>query len=404
MTLNISSPLATPATFGGQAAHNVSALGGQSLGQGGVAPGDFRTQLIATARRSVGLTKACNNDESIRLYLVLPFIGLLGFNAGDPLEVYPNHETDAIDGVVHRADFAILANGNPTIAFAVGRTPEGRIERQSSLARYFTAWRSTKLAIVTNGIVFDFFVDSATPGLMDAEPFLSVDLQTIAQGGVTDEIVETLALATKTHFAPDTIAERAHLQLVKKRLRSAFLNETSAPSERLVRAMMETIGFPGASAAAIERHYAPLAKAALEEAIIVPVVQKLRATGGGGADFAAAAQSVAGAEREVAVFNAVRRRLAYLAADEAQYHALDRLDYRDSVGKITIFLDHDPRGRIVEVLPGIDGTHKFIFPDGLGEIVAADLAGVDGALRAAFVTRVSEMTRAVGIVGLAQVA
>ena len=80
---------------------------------------ELRAGLIAVAKRSIALAKACNNEESTRLYLLLPVIGLLGYDSSDPLEVYPNHETDPIGGEVHRADFAILSSGAPVIAFSL---------------------------------------------------------------------------------------------------------------------------------------------------------------------------------------------------------------------------------------------------------------------------------------------
>jgi hypothetical protein len=371
------------------------------IGQGNArmnAVSELRGTLLDLARRSVSVMKACNNEESIKLYLVLPMIGLLGYDSTDPLEVYPNHETDlAADGSrpPFKADFAILSGGQPVIAFAAGRSSALLSDKRDAIANYFAGWPSTKLACVTNGILFEFYVDSTTPGAMDAEPFLTVDLETIAQGGVPDDIIETLVYATKGAFDPDMIAERAHLQLVRKRLRTAFVEEAQTPSDAFCQLMMQRIGFGSVPAAAITRHYAPVVKAAFEEALVLPVVQRLRA--GGAVDGKSGpakpqiSQRISAAERELAVFNAVRRRLAFLVGDNAGFEAIERVDYKDFVGKVVVYFDRDPKGRLFELIRGADGFDKFIFPDPHGEIITNDLAAIDGALKAVFEQRVREI-------------
>ena len=357
---------------------------------------ELRAGLVAVAKRSVALAKACNNEESTRLYLLLPVIGLLGYDSSDPLEVYPNHEADPIGGEVHRADFAILSSGAPVIAFASTKCGADLGAKQPSLASYFGAWPSTKLGVLTNGLTFEFFVDATKPGVMDSEPFLTLDLQTIAQSGVSDEVIETLIPASKASFDADMIAELAHMQLVRKRLRTAFIEEAQSPSEEFSRVMMQRVGFAAISSSSIQRHYAPLIKVAFEEALVLPVVQRLRSASPGDAKNNAAAfhqvgQKIVMAERELAIFNYVRRRLAFLVTDEAAFAAIDRLDYKDYVGKLVVFLDRDPKGRLFDLIRGADGYDKFIFPDPHGEIVTNAIGEIDKALAATFAQRVHEM-------------
>jgi predicted type IV restriction endonuclease len=351
----------------------------------------LRMGLMGLAKRSAGLLKACNNEASVKLYLVLPMIGLLGYDSSDPLEVYPNHETDLIDGVAYRADFAILNAGNPLIAFAAGKTADDVAAKKVALTRYFNAWPTTRLGVLSNGISFEYYVDSATPGTMDNEPFLVVDLNAIASGGVSDDVVETLIHATKDSFNADMIAETAHLLLVRTRLRGAFAELAQAPSPELCRLLLDRVGFTGVPDATIARHYAPLVKSAFEEALVIPAMQKLQALGG--ADQLSASPLSAkllSAERDLAMFNATRRRLAFLAADEAQFQAIDKVDYRVTVGRITVFLGSDPRGRLFEVVRGADGYEKYVFPAPFGEIVAHAQGDIDQALRGVFEVRVRE--------------
>ena len=355
----------------------------------------LRTALTDLAKRSATIAKACNNDESVKLYLVLPMLRALGYDSTDPLEVYPNHETDRIEGPdgarVTIADFAILKAGQPVIAIGAARAPADLAAKRAIIASYFSAWPSVKVAMLSNGQLFEFFVDSQTPGAMDTEPFLTLDLETMGEAGPSDDAVETLAHATKAELDPDRIAECAHLGLVKKRLRGAFVEEAQKPSEDLARAMMARVGFPGVRKEAIDRHYAGLVKSAFEEALVLPVVQRLKA----GADGIASSlkldvsQSLSSAEREIALFNQLRRRLAYLVDDETHYQALDLLVCTNSIGKLTIALDRDPAARVVEIVRGSGMADRYVFTD--GEIVTANIADIDVPLKAAFLARVAAL-------------
>ena len=85
-------------------------------------PNELRAGLLALAKRSVSIMTACTNEESTKLYLVLPFIGLLGYDYANPYEVYPQHAADVDPASRNKVDFAILRDGVPVIAIeAVGR-------------------------------------------------------------------------------------------------------------------------------------------------------------------------------------------------------------------------------------------------------------------------------------------
>ena len=149
------------------------------------------------------------------------------------------------------------------------------------LRAYFDALPSVKVGVVTDGIVFDFYVDAATPDVMDDEPFFTLDCETLAREPAPDEVIEPLLAFTRLHFDPAVAAEAAHVLLVKKRLRKVFVEEAKAPSDGLCRFALERAGLKNVRRASIERYYAPMVKAALEESLVLPVVEQLRAAGHG---------------------------------------------------------------------------------------------------------------------------
>jgi len=368
---------------------NVAAPGGTKLM---TTANELRAGLLALAKRSVSIMTACSNEESTKLYLVLPFLGLLGYDYANPYEVYPDHAAAADC----RIDFAILREGIPVIAVEVLQAGTDLTEGHERLARYFAAVPEVKLALLTNGTLIEFYVDTEQPHVMDQSPFLTVDLETVARAGVADEILETLLAAVKGHFDPETIAEAAHIQLVRRRLRTVFVDEAKGPSEDFCRFALNRIGLTNVRKSAVNRYYAPLVKTAFEESLILPVAERLKAQPAGEARSGSVTlhqlgQRVATTEHQLQFFNYIRRRLAYLAETDAQFEAIENVRFTDYIGRLTVYYDRERKGRLFDFIEGGDGYDKYIFPDPIGEIVSNNVVEIDNALKTVFLARLKEL-------------
>lgn len=359
-------------------------------------PNELRAALTAVAKRSISITDACTNEESAKLYLALPFLGLLGYDYTNPYEVYPDHAAGFPPAGPQRIDFAVLRNGTPIIAMEVRAAKADIATERGELANYFNAVESVKLGIMTNGGVFSFYVDSDHPDTLDSEPFLTIDLETIARVGVPDEVLDSLMLLIKANFDPETVAEAAHVQLVKKRLRNAFVDEANGPSEDFCRFALTKVGLRNVKPEAIDRYYAPMIKSAFEESLVLPVVQRLRADPSAEARNTPASlhqigQRIATSEREIALLGYVRRRLAYLVDDEQHFEAIEEVQAKDYVGRLVVYYSRERKGRLFDFIASPDKTDKYIFPDPIGEIVTNTISEIDSALKVSFVSRVREL-------------
>ena len=132
----------------------------------------LRANLSVVAERSATIAKACKNEESTKLYLVLPVLGALGYNFSDPHEVQPEYAADFREEQANRVDFAIMRDGLPVIAVECKKTGSDLIGNRGQLRSYFSALLTVKLGILTNGMRFKFFVDCDEPNVMDEEPFV----------------------------------------------------------------------------------------------------------------------------------------------------------------------------------------------------------------------------------------
>ena len=357
---------------------------------------ELRSGLLALAKRSVGIMGACSNEESIKLYLALPVLGLLGYDYTNPYEVYPDHVAGFPPAGPQRIDFAILRAGEPIAAMECRAAGADLVSDRSKLATYFNAVSNVKLGILTNGVLFSFFVDSDRPGVMDGEPFLTIDLETIARVGASEEVLDSLVRLSKEKFDPAAIAETAHVHLVKRRLRTVFFEEAINPSEDFCRFALGRIGFKNVRQAAIDRYYAPMIKTAFEESLVVPVVQRLRTdrsgeTGISAVSLAQLGQRISTSERELALLGYVRRRLAFLVDSEDHFSGIENVLAKDYVGRVVIYFDRERKGRLFDFIAGSDGTDKYVFPEPIGEIVTNAITDIDAALKITFVAKVREL-------------
>lgn len=367
--------------------------------------GELRNALMVAAKRSMSIVKGCSNIESTRLYLALPFLGLLGYDYTNPYEVFPEHRTATFDGRLVKVDFAVLRDGAPIIGLEC-RIAGAPLGERDNLAAYFRAMPSVKLAILTNGLMFAFFVASDATDVMDPEPFLTLDIESVLTNGISDDVVECLTLLTKQNIANGKLIEAMHMQLVRKRLRTVFLEEAAAPSAAFCRFALERIGVRSSRPELLERTYGPLVKAALEESLVMPLVQKMRHDYIG-SDSAASppplpkptpAPAVARAptaDDEPPILNYVRRRLAYLIKDEPLFSAIEHVHAKDYVGRIVVYYDRGERkGRMFDYVAGEDGADRYIFPEPIGEIRTRSVKDIDQALQTIFLANARELAAA----------
>lgn len=349
---------------------------------------EVRAKLVEFAKHSVGIMGACTNEQSTKFFLVMPFLGLLGYDYTNPYEVYPEHIADFAASPLNKVDFAILRDGVPIVAIECKKVGSDIVDDRGQLKGYFNAVPPAKLGILTNGIVYEFFVDSVEPNIMDEEPFLTLDLETAARDAVPEEVIAALLSLRKLSFDPDTIAEAAHLLLVEKRLRAAVAGELQSPSEDFCRLMLKTIGIKGVPKSVIDSHYGPMILRILGGALgSSEGTHRLAAKIETGLD-----QRIFTTDRELEVFDYVRRRLAFLVQHEAHFEAIEDVHYKDLIGKFKVYYCKENKGRLFDFIESEDGCDKFVFPDPIGAIVTRNLGDIDHALKATFLARVEALS------------
>jgi hypothetical protein len=356
---------------------------------------ELNSRLTAIAARLSSIRSICTNEESTKLFLVFPVLNALGYDVADPTVVQPEFAADFRDGVTDRVDYAIMRDGVPAIAVECKRVGADLSANRGQLRAYFTALNSVRLGILTNGLRFEFFVDSENANVMDEDPFVTLDMDAAAQGGVPADVLEALGAVTKEGFHPSAIAEFAELRLTSNRLRAVLMQEVREPSPDFCRVILKMAGVENVRRARIESLYSSMVRNAFEEAFVLPVLEHLRTSHGTGDGNTPTSdvteQRIVTTDRELAVYRYACRRLAYLAGDEFQFAAIEHVHYRDYVGKFAVFYRSIYKGRLFDFIEGGNGYDKYIFPEPFGEILTSTMADIDRPLKAVFAQRIGEL-------------
>jgi len=171
-----------------------------------------------------------NTEQSTIQSLIMPFFQALGYDTYNPLEVVPEFTAD-IAGISNKekVDIAIMMNGKPLIVIEC-KSCNTKLEKHSGqLTKYFNA-TDAKFAILTNGIIYQFFTDLDKTNIMDTTPFLEFDIL-----NMKDELLPEIMKFHKNHFDTDNILNAAQ-ELKYTRLIKEYLHkQTHEPDKEFVR-------------------------------------------------------------------------------------------------------------------------------------------------------------------------
>lgn len=311
---------------------------------------EFRAGLISFGERALKVRDHLKNEEATKVALILPFIGLLGYDHLDPTEVAAEHAADFSEKYRNRVDYAILRDMAPIIAVECKSLGNGKKDDRGQLKAYFNACRTVKLGVLTDGFLYEFFVDSEEPNLMDDEPFLTINAEELARAQISESVLDALFGLTKSHFDPDTIGDNARKSLTQRAFFEYLTAQFTDPTAEFTRFLLKENNIKHVRAQALDT-YRHIARAAINDVVTANILRKLdirerppaasplapQETAAAPAPTPASAQPETTAT-ELAAFEAVRRRLAFLAAGDANlFERIGAIRYRDYQGKMAVF-------------------------------------------------------------------
>ena len=399
---------------------------------------DFKARLVQHARTAVDRSARAQSEAATAQYLVLPFFQLLGYDPLNPDEIIPEAHASFSDKFKNRVDFAVCKDGVPVIGVEckkVGALNEGH---KGELKGYFNAVPTTKLGILTDGLVWQFYSDTGRENMMDDDPFVVVDLSRVAEGRIQDHALDALLRLRKETFDPADVGADARRKLFVASYLEVLESAFQTPDEALVRILMDLAKIEGRRTGRLVEEHALVIREAMQAFLDKKILERVGFADRGGlvrvgnnaaptassntapavtneaqlgsswagtqpvaasteradADISAtAATGIITTETEVAVFEYVRRRLPFLIErDESLYAKLEHLYPRDYRTRFSVCYKQDRNGRLFNFTELMhEPRYRFEFPDSGAVISTNRLQDIDAELLSAFMKRVAEL-------------
>jgi predicted type IV restriction endonuclease len=376
----------------------------------------FKGSLISFAKMSLTRSERVTNEEAAKQYLVLPFFQLLGYDPLNPDEIIPEAEASFADKFKNKVDYAICVAGVPVIAVECKKTGELNNGHRGELKGYFNAVQTTKLGILTDGLLFELFSDTDSENIMDAAPFVTVNLRDVARERVSDQVLDALMRLRKGTFDPANVGADARRRIFVARYSEVLDANFTEPSEDFQRALMDMAGVEGRRTARMMEDHMPIVREALTHFLDRKILERVGfasrqdlvrtsnahqtkvvvAPAPDGAPVAPTSPEEPGdgiitTETEMAIFDHVRTRLAFLVRDETLFNRLKDLQWVDFKTRFVVYYKQARKGRIFSFQEGPAGEMRFDFHNGSDPVVVTDLQELDTRLLESYRTRVSEL-------------
>ena len=166
----------------------------------------------------------------------MPFLQSLGYDVFNPSEVVPEFTADVGTKKGEKVDYAICNGGKVTILIECKpSTSELNINHAAQLFRYFSV-TDARLAVLTNGVNYQFYSDVEKPNKMDDKPFFTFSMDAIKPNDI-----RTLEKFGKSGFDIEKIVQEAGSLEIQSLLRKEIEKEFAEPSEDFIRIMASRV-------------------------------------------------------------------------------------------------------------------------------------------------------------------
>ncbi|MFT4703814.1 MAG: hypothetical protein ACI81R_001506 [Bradymonadia bacterium] len=231
----------------------------------------FADRIRSLATRIPTIRDALETEEATKNALVMPFIAALGYDVFNPIEVVPEFNADVGVKKGEKVDYAIKHGDEVVILVEAKKAGSPlALEHASQLYRYFSVTRA-RIAILTNGIVYQFYADLDEPNRMDSRPFLEIDLLDLR-----DNLLLELRKLTKSGFNLDEMLNAATDLKHMHEIRRVIEEQLEDPDEDFVRFFFQRANPNGRFVASAKTQFEGLVRRAFTQLISDRVGSRLR--------------------------------------------------------------------------------------------------------------------------------
>lgn len=213
-------------------------------------------------------------EEGTKQALVVPFLQVLGYDVWDPREVQPEYIADFAkkrsNGQMEKIDYALHINGAVAVFIECKAADKELDDHDGQLARYFNATPSVRVAVLTNGVRLKIFTDLLQQNIMDAKPWLDVDLRELKQAEI-----DALKKLRKNDFGPDQVVSLAEEMVYYNTIVAFMSTQLRDPNDAFVRFVANEIPTIGRVTQKVVDRLTPIIRKAIQTSILQQVARSL---------------------------------------------------------------------------------------------------------------------------------
>lgn len=230
----------------------------------------FSDNLRTLANQIEERRKHVATEEAVKQALILPFIGLLGFDIYNPAELIPEYKAGWAKAT-EKIDYALQLAGR-CVLFVEAKGPNETLTNyDAQLAKYFNSTPEVKFAIITNGVQYRFFTDLQEPNILDKKPFFEFDFDSFADADVT-----VLERFRKDVFSVENLVGYAEDLVFLGTLKNRFKKLLREPSDEFISFAIKDAGIVDTRVTQkVVDRFRPLVKESISAAVLEIVQQSL---------------------------------------------------------------------------------------------------------------------------------
>lgn len=221
---------------------------------------DFKDRVNGLSAKIRELKEHVETEESTKATFINPFLSMLGYDTTDPRVVVFEYTADTGLKKGEKVDYAIKRD-NEVIMLIEAKKVGCDLDRgkANQLLRYFNVTPTARIAILTNGIRYEFYSDLDTPNMMDEKPFMIFDFENMEEG----LLPEILKLANDTFNVDNALVAAQDLKYLRQ-IKAIIKKEVQNPGEAFIRFFAQQI-YNGAIRSTVIEEFKPKVKAAFAQ-------------------------------------------------------------------------------------------------------------------------------------------
>lgn len=192
---------------------------------------EFKDRIHSLSAKIRELREHIETEEGTKATFINPFLNLLGYDTTDPRVVVFEYTADVGLKKGEKVDYAIKRNGDVIMLIEAKKVGcELDRSRSSQLFRYFNVTSTARIAVLTNGIRYEFYSDLDKSNIMDEKPFMIFDFEALEES-----LLPELQKLANDSFNIDTALSAAQDLKHLRQIKSIIKTEIQNPSEAFIK-------------------------------------------------------------------------------------------------------------------------------------------------------------------------